>query len=68
VGVGLLAGLGVALLAAQALGTHLFEVSPHDPASIALAVATVLVCALVAIGVPARRAATADPAALLRRG
>jgi predicted permease len=62
---GLVAGLVVAPLLARPL--MLSGISPHDPLSIAVAVATVLASALVAVILPARRTARADPAALLRR-
>jgi putative ABC transport system permease protein len=63
---GLVAGLAVAPLLARPL--MLSGISPRDPLSIAVAVSTVLASALAAIILPARRAASADPAALLRRG
>jgi putative ABC transport system permease protein len=68
----LLAGIGVALgsLAALALtrtlGTMLYEVSPTDPAVLAGTIGGVLVVALAASYIPARRATRVDPAIALR--
>ena len=63
-------GVGVGLLAAAALarflGSILFEVAPIDPASFGAAAATVIVVALAAAWIPARRAARIDPTAILR--
>jgi len=67
-----LAGLGAALgLLASAAATRLltgllYEVRPAEPAVVAGVVGTLLVAALVAAYVPARRAATLDPATTLR--
>lgn len=67
--VGLGAGLGVVLLAAQftARMFNLSGISPHDPLSIGGATAILLAGALVAVLIPARRAAKTDPAGLLRQ-
>jgi predicted permease len=64
--VGLVIGLGAALLAGQLLRAQLFGISPRDPftfASIALLLGAV---ALVASWIPARRAARVDPIVALR--
>jgi len=42
-------------------------ISPHDPLSIGVALSTLLTVALVAVIVPARRAARTDPAIVLRQ-
>jgi putative ABC transport system permease protein len=66
IALGLLAGVIGALLLSRLLGALLFGVSGHDPATY-LAVATVMiVVASAACLLPARRAASADPAAALR--
>jgi predicted permease len=65
--VGLATGLGLAVLIAGALGSHVVDISPYDPVSIAVAVATLVASTLVAVLLPARRAATTDPARLLRQ-
>jgi putative ABC transport system permease protein len=68
----LLAGIGVALGSAAAmlltrtLGTMLYEVSPTDPSVLAGTVGGVVLIALAASYVPARRATRVDPAIALR--
>jgi ABC-type antimicrobial peptide transport system permease subunit len=63
------AALGVALFMAgnRVLGSMLFEVSPDDPLTIAVAAVGLAVIATLAGLVPARRAARVDPAVTLRR-
>ena len=65
-GIGMLAGLVVALIATQALKPFLFGVSPLDPLTFVAIGVTLASVALVASYLPARRAAGADPAASLR--
>jgi putative ABC transport system permease protein len=63
-------GVAVGLLGAAALtrglGTLLFNVGPTDPAALASASALMLLTAVVASWLPARRAARLDPASALR--
>jgi predicted permease len=66
VAIGLVAGLAVALAAVRVLTPALLGVSPYDPAAIGGAVAVLLVAATAAVISPARRAARADPAAVLK--
>jgi ABC-type antimicrobial peptide transport system permease subunit len=66
VGAGLLAGLACTWIVARAVRSFLFGVSVHDPATIAAASALLMVCGLLAAFMPARRAASADPAQALR--
>ena len=66
VAVGALAGLLVAVLAARALHAVLFDVRPADPWSLTAALACVLVVAVCAALVPARRASRADPLTAMR--
>ena len=63
---GLVAGIGGAVLVARWIGTMLFEVRARDPFTIAAAVATVAAIALLASYLPARRAAKVDPLIALR--
>ena len=63
-GVGI--GLGAALLASRALRSQLFEIAPTDPVTYVIVGAGLLVVALVASWIPARRAARIDPLTALR--
>jgi putative ABC transport system permease protein len=65
-GVGLAVGLAGSLGAAQLLRSFLFQIAPIDPAAFAAASATMIVAAIAACYVPARRAAQADPITVLR--
>ena len=56
----------IALAATRWLETLLFEVTPHDPATFAGIAALLLVIALLACYIPARRAARVDPLTVLR--
>jgi predicted permease len=67
VGIGMGIGLALALLATQALKPFLFGVSPFDPITLIVIAATLGGVALLASYLPARRAASADPAVSLRR-
>ena len=62
VGLGALAALGVT----QFMTSLLFEVSPTDPGSYGAMAALLLVTAMIASWIPARRAARADPHRALR--
>ncbi|HEX3967213.1 MAG TPA: ABC transporter permease [Edaphobacter sp.] len=61
-------GIGVvaALFAAHLLRSLLFQVDPIDPAIIVLAAVSILILALAASIIPARRAAAVDPIVALR--
>jgi len=65
-GAGALAGAIGALVATQALRSLLFEVSPADPIALLGACGVLLVVALIAADLPARRAAMVDPVVALR--
>jgi len=66
VAVGVAIGAPAALAAARLLASQLYSVTPHDPASVAAALAA-LVCSAGAAGyLPARRASRVDPLAALR--
>jgi len=64
--VGGVLGLGVFLAASRFLRSLLFELSPNDPATLAVAALAVAVVTLLAGLLPARRAAGLDPAVALR--
>jgi predicted permease len=66
VAIGLVVGLAVALAAVRVLTPALMGISPYDPSAIVGAVAVLLGAASAAVISPARRAARADPAAVLR--
>ena len=63
---GLGAGLAVAVAAAGALESLLYDVAPRDPLSFGSAALLLLAAAALAAWVPARRAARTDPAATLK--
>jgi ABC-type antimicrobial peptide transport system permease subunit len=63
---GLIVGVVLVRIAQRALSTVLYEVSPTDPASTAMATAVLLAAALLACLPPALRAMRVDPAQGLR--
>lgn len=65
---GLAAGAGAAALVARLLSGTLFGVRPSDPLTYLTVAAGLLLIALVACLIPARRAAALDPALALRTG
>jgi len=66
VAVGLAAGLIAVLLAKRALATFLLDMSPDDPATLAMVAVGLAASASVAAWLPARRAARVDPIRALR--
>lgn len=64
--VGCAAGLLVALGVSRIIGSLLFEVSRYDPRIYAGSVVAMLLVVVAAVWLPAWRAASADPAAVLR--
>ncbi len=65
-GIGVVVGLAGATMVAPALSALLFGLSPLDPATYLLVIGVVVVAAVAACGLPARRATRADPIAMLR--
>ena len=63
---GVAAGLVAALATAQLLRSLLFGVTPHDPVALLAAPAFLVLTAMVACWLPARRAARVDPMIALR--
>ena len=67
VAIGMAAGTVVALLAGQLLAGILFGVGGGDPVAFGAAFAILLISAAAAVFIPARRAASVDPAFVLRQ-
>ena len=63
---GLAAGAAVAVLSGRALSGMLFGVAPGDPLSLAVTIATLATAAVLALLLPALRAAKVDPIVALR--
>ena len=63
---GVVIGGIAAFWSTRLLAAFLFEVSPRDPLTLAAVAAILITTALVAAFFPARRAATVDPARMLR--
>jgi predicted permease len=64
--VGIIAGLAVSLAGARLINGLLFRTSSMDPASASITIAVLMVLAAFAVTIPARRAASVDPAVALR--
>jgi putative ABC transport system permease protein len=60
-------GIVLSLWLLRAIASALYGVSPADPPTIAIAVATVAACTFAAAAIPAWRASTADPMSVLRK-
>ncbi|HEX5217463.1 MAG TPA: ABC transporter permease [Vicinamibacterales bacterium] len=63
---GVVAGTGAAWWATKIISAFLFDTTPHDPATFALAAAGLIAAGLVAAWIPARRSARVDPLVALR--
>jgi predicted permease len=63
---GVAIGLGISALLAQAVSALIFGVAPRDPLTYGATAVAVIVVALAACYLPARRAASSDPVLLLR--
>ena len=65
-GTGALLGVVAALGAVRVIQFYLYGVAPHDPLTLAVAVVVLVLVALLAAFLPARRAAKVDPMVALR--
>lgn len=63
---GIVAGIPLALAGAGVVRGLLFGLEPHDPRTLALAIAVLVAVALAAAYPPARRASRVDPVVALR--
>jgi ABC-type antimicrobial peptide transport system permease subunit len=63
---GIVLGVGAALVLMRFLAALLFNVAPNDPPTMLAAVVVMAIVAAAASWFPARRAAAADPAVALR--
>jgi predicted permease len=64
--IGLIAGIPLALFAGHAIASQLYGVKSYDPLVFSAATAALMLCALLAGIVPARRAASIEPMKALR--
>jgi putative ABC transport system permease protein len=64
--VGLTVGVGGAIAVTRLMGSLLFGIGPADPVTLSLMAAVLMMVALIASYIPARRAAEVDPMAALR--
>ena len=64
--IGVMLGIAMALASTRLLGELLYEIDPRDPLTFMFAAAGLLVVAIVACWVPARRALRVDPIGALR--
>jgi ABC-type antimicrobial peptide transport system permease subunit len=63
---GITVGLGIAIATSRALASMVYGITTTDIASYAAATASLVIVALLACVVPARRAAATDPVVTLR--
>ena len=63
---GAVVGVAGALVLGRLLGSMLHGVTPNDPATIVVVTASLLIVALCASWIPARRATRIDPSSALR--
>ena len=64
--IGLIVGIGGALVAGRVLSAYLYQTAPRDPMIIAVVAALFILSGIVACLIPARRATTVDPLIALR--
>jgi len=67
-GIGIMAGVFLAASGASAMASLLYGVRPHDPEVFVIVPLLLLMVAVTASYIPARRAAMVDPIAALREG
>jgi ABC-type antimicrobial peptide transport system permease subunit len=65
-GVGLAISIPAALMGSKLVKSFLYQTEPHDPLTMAVAAASLLVAAILAGYVPARSAVKIDPMSALR--
>ena len=65
-GFGSAAGLLLGILASRVLASIVYEATPRDPLVLAAVVVAMVMLGLIATWIPARRALSIDPMALLR--
>jgi ABC-type antimicrobial peptide transport system permease subunit len=64
--IGLVFGVGLTAIAARSLSSWLFGIAPFDPLTLVASATLLLVSALIAATIPARRASRVDPVIALR--
>ena len=65
-GIGICAGLLAGFLGARLINGLLFQTSPTDPLSLAISISALILVTLLAVSIPAVRAASVDPIEALR--
>jgi putative ABC transport system permease protein len=65
-GIGICAGLLAGFLAGRLINGLLFQTTPTDPISLAISVLALILVTLLAVSMPAARAASVDPVQALR--
>ena len=65
-GIGICAGLLAGFLGARLINSLLFQTSATDPVSLSISIAALILVSLVAVSIPAVRAASVDPVEALR--
>ena len=63
---GMLVGAPVAFFASRLVASQLYGITPHDPVAVVLAIIVLSTVALVAGGIPARKASKVNPIVALR--
>jgi predicted permease len=63
---GILAGLAAGLVGARLINGLLFETTPTDPTSVSISIAALALVTVIAVSIPAARAASVDPVEALR--